>query len=134
MPMMVEAVRSGSDVLCYIVRSADFPAETAFATPCDAQLQVGQVVHLCGHQIARHEHRPQERHSTGTAEFLLVQRGRCAMEVYDHQRRLVATRELGVGDISILLGGGHGFRMLEDTVMLEVKQGPYPGPDEKERF
>jgi hypothetical protein len=30
--------------------------------------------------------------------------------------------------------GGHGFRMLEDTVLLEVKQGPYGGQAEKSRF
>ena len=34
----------------------------------------------------------------------------------------------------LMVGGGHGFRMLEDTVFLEVKQGPYTGLDEKERF
>ena len=47
---------------------------------------------------------------------------------------LVATRELLPGDIMLMVGGGHGFRMLEDTVLLEVKQGPYTGLDEKERF
>jgi hypothetical protein len=41
---------------------------------------------------------------------------------------------LRAGDIAIAVGGGHGFRMLEDTVLLEVKQGPYPGQTEKERF
>jgi hypothetical protein len=34
----------------------------------------------------------------------------------------------------LMVAGGHGFRMLEDTVILEVKQGPYTGEDEKERF
>jgi hypothetical protein len=33
-----------------------------------------------------------------------------------------------------MVGGGHGFHMLEDTVLLEVKQGPYTGIDEKEHF
>jgi hypothetical protein len=56
------------------------------------------------------------------------------MDIYDDDRRLVATRELRKGDIMLMVGGGHGFRMLEDTVLLEVKQGPYTGLDEKERF
>jgi hypothetical protein len=56
------------------------------------------------------------------------------MEVYNDERGLVATRELCAGDIMLMVGGGHGFRMLEDTVLLEVKQGPYTGVDEKERF
>jgi hypothetical protein len=49
-------------------------------------------------------------------------------------QQILATRELRCGDIMLMVGGGHGFRMLEDTVFLEVKQGPYIGLDEKERF
>ena len=49
------------------------------------------------------------------------------MDVYSDDQRLVATRELGLGDILIAVRGGHGFRVLEDTVLLEIKQGPYPG-------
>ena len=56
------------------------------------------------------------------------------MDVYNDQRELVATRELRQGDLMLMVGGGHGFRMQEDTVFLEVKQGPYTGLDEKERF
>jgi hypothetical protein len=50
------------------------------------------------------------------------------------QINLVAPRELNVGDVMLMVGGGHGFRMLEDTVLLEIKQGPYTGENEKERF
>jgi hypothetical protein len=38
------------------------------------------------------------------------------------------------GDVLLLVKGGHGFRMLEETVFVEIKQGPYTGLDEKERF
>ena len=34
----------------------------------------------------------------------------------------------------LMVGGGHGFRIVEDTVFLEIKQGPYQGQEEKERF
>jgi hypothetical protein len=47
---------------------------------------------------------------------------------------MVVTREMHVGDILIAVSGGHGFRVLEDTVLLEIKQGPYPGGAEKARF
>lgn len=56
------------------------------------------------------------------------------MDIYNDNRELVATRELGPGDIMLMVGGGHGFRMLVGTVLLEIKQGPYTGVDEKERF
>ena len=66
--------------------------------------------------------------------MLLVRRGRCEMDVYNEDHELVATRELRAGDLALMIAGGHGFRMQEDTVFLEVKQGPYTGLDEKERF
>jgi hypothetical protein len=132
--MSLDAVRSGDALLCYIVRSDSLPAATEFVTPPNATLQVGHIVHPRGHEIARHTHRPQERLVRGTAEVLLVQRGRCEMDVYDDSRHLVATRVLRAGDIVILLNCGHGFRMLEDTVLLEIKQGPYAGLGEKEHF
>jgi hypothetical protein len=79
-------------------------------------------------------HRPLERHLVGTSEVLLVRQGRCEADVYNDERELVATRELREGDILLMISGGHGFRMLEHTVFLEVKQGPYTGVDEKEVF
>jgi mannose-6-phosphate isomerase-like protein (cupin superfamily) len=132
--MTNDVVRSGDAILCYIIRSGSLPTQTEFITPGDRSLQVGHIVHPRGYEIARHAHRPVSRHITGTAEVLLVQRGRCEMDVYDDRRHLVATRDLRVGDVVVLLGGGHGFRMIEDTVLLEVKQGPYLGPGEKEQF
>ena len=63
-----------------------------------------------------------------------MRRGRCVVDVYTDGRELVTTREMGVGDMLIAVGGGHGFRVLEDLVLLEIKQGPYPGGAEKERF
>jgi len=77
---------------------------------------------------------PLERKLVGTAEVLVVREGRCLIDLYDDEKRPVATREIGAGDVVLLVGGGHGFRMLEDTLFLEVKQGPYLGLEEKERF
>jgi hypothetical protein len=38
------------------------------------------------------------------------------------------------GDVILLAYGGHGFEMLEPTEMIEVKQGPYAGDNDKTRF
>ena len=40
----------------------------------------------------------------------------------------------GRGDVVLLAHGGHGFSMLEPSEMIEVKQGPYAGEQDKERF
>lgn len=120
--------------LALIVRASVEPSQTEFMTPSEFKQQVGFVVYPEGGEIKRHVHLPLERHLIGTAEVLVLRKGRCLMDVYDDDRVLVATRELRLGDVMLMVGGGHGFRMLEDTVFLEVKQGPYTGLQEKELF
>jgi hypothetical protein len=132
---MIETIADAGVVLAYIARSAVLPAETTFMTPSECNMQVGHVVYPAGGEIPRHAHLPVERHLVGSTEVLVVQQGRCEVDVYSEDRRLIATRQLGLGDILISVGGGHGFRVLEDLVLLEVKQGPYPGKAvEKEGF
>jgi hypothetical protein len=75
-----------------------------------------------------------ERHLIGTCEVLVLLKGRCLIDIYNDEKELVATRELQRGDVMLMVGGGHGFRMQEDTVFLEIKQGPYLAVEEKERF
>lgn len=120
--------------IAFIVRGGDLPQETTFVTPHDASLQVGFVVKSPDADVPRHDHYPIERHIVGTSEVLVVLAGRGEVELYRPDRTHLATRTLAKGDVIILLDGGHGFRFSEQTVLLEVKQGPYPGIDEKERF
>jgi quercetin dioxygenase-like cupin family protein len=131
---VIETIAVGDQILAYIAHGGPPPDRTTFWTPGECNLQVGQVVYPAGGEIAKHIHLPIERRIIGTTEVLVVQRGRCEVDVYTEDQRLVTTRELQVGDILIAVSGGHGFRVLEDTVLLEIKQGPYPGGAEKERF
>jgi len=129
-----ERIPAEGSLLALLLSGRDDPGETTFPTPPELSLQVGFVVYPAGGEIQRHDHRPLERRIVGTPEVLLVRSGRCEVDLYDEERRHVATRELRAGDVILIAAGGHGFRMLEDTVLLEVKQGPYVGLDEKERF
>jgi hypothetical protein len=131
---LVENITWHGVPLAYIIRSTLNPPQTTFLTPPEFKQQVGFVVYSAGGEIQRHVHRPLERHLVGTSEVLIVRRGRCEIDIYNNGRELVATRELREGDVMLMVDGGHGFRMLEDTVFLEVKQGPYTGLEEKERF
>jgi mannose-6-phosphate isomerase-like protein (cupin superfamily) len=131
----VEAIAYDGAVLAYLVRGGPPPGRTTFLTPDDCNLQVGRVVYPAGGEIARHMHLPVERHIVGTTEVLIVERGRCSVDVYADDRSMVATRELQAGDMLIAVGGGHGFHVVDDVVLLEIKQGPYLGDDAtKERF
>ena len=130
----IEHIAWNGKPLAYIIRAEMNPQKTTFLTPPEFKQQVGFVVYPAGGEIQRHVHRPLERHLIGTSEVLIVRRGRCEIDLYNDEGQLVAVRELGQGDIMLMVAGGHGFRMLENTVFLEVKQGPYTGLEEKERF
>jgi hypothetical protein len=130
----IEHICWNGQPLAYIIRSELLPDKTVFLTPPEYKQQVGFVVYPKDGEITRHVHVNLERHLFGTSEVLVVRQGYCVIDVYNDARELVASRELRTGDVMLMVGGGHGFRMLEDTVLLEVKQGPYTGIDEKERF
>lgn len=130
----IEHIHAGAQLIAIIVSHGHNPASTNFVTSSDLNLQVGFIKYPAGGVIQPHVHRAIERHIVGTGEVLLVRSGKMEVSLYNGQRDLVAQRVLSTGDLLFLVGGGHGFRMLEDTVLLEVKQGPYTGLDEKVRF
>jgi hypothetical protein len=130
----VEIIESDGVALAYIV-DPDWQAErTAFLTPDDTSLQMGMIVYGAGQDIPAHVHLPITREVHGTNECVVVRKGRCRVTIYDSQRKFVAERDLEQGAIILLLGGGHGFHLYEDTILFEVKQGPYAGDKDKERF
>jgi hypothetical protein len=134
MPSPIEIIRDGDKVLAYIIKAQWMPEATTFVTPDEAQLQVGMIVYGAGQAIRPHLHLPATREVLYTAECILVRHGACMVDFYNQTKAFLATRELGCGDVILLLAGGHGFRMCEDTILLEVKQGPYVGLADKEKF
>lgn len=130
----VEIIADGETPLAYIVNAEWRPTATQFLTPDDFTQQMGMIVYRAGESITPHVHIPVERTIVGTTECIVVRQGRCEIDIYNAERTFIASRVLEEGAIILLLGGGHGFRMIEDTVLFEVKQGPYVGMRDKERF
>ena len=131
---LVEKIEAGGSLLALVVRAEFNPATTTFVTSNDLLLQLGFIVYPAGSVIARHRHLRVERHLEATSEVLQVRRGACTAEIYDLESKLISEVELTIGDIIVLVAGGHGFRVHEDTILCEVKQGPYVTTVEKERF
>lgn len=130
----VEAIESESKLLALVVRGDVRPDGVRFYTPDDATLQVGLLEHPQGHSVPAHVHVPARRVVGQTFEVLHVRSGKIEVTLYDLERQPLRIVELVAGDTILLSGAGHGIRILEDTLMLEVKQGPYLGVNEKERF
>jgi cupin fold WbuC family metalloprotein len=130
----IEIIRDGEQPLAYLVSGDWKPTKSEFMTPDHFGQQMGMIVYGAGTAIQPHLHLPVVREVHGTTECIVVRQGSCELDIYDQAKKLITTRSLKTGDIVLLLGGGHGFRMNEDTVLFEVKQGPYVGNADKERF
>ena len=130
----VEEVYAGRALIALVVRLQHEPEQTEFLTTKDMSQQVGFICNPAGAMIAPHVHNPVRRTIVGTSEAIFVRRGRVRLDLYDEDRRLVTSRALDAGDLVFLVSGGHGFEILEDAVLLEVKQGPYLGENDKTRF
>jgi mannose-6-phosphate isomerase-like protein (cupin superfamily) len=79
-------------------------------------------------------HNEVNREVVRTQEVLIVRRGRVQVDLYNGGNKYWGIFTLGAGDLVLLAFGGHGFTMLETTEMIEVKQGPYLGHQDKVRF
>jgi len=55
-------------------------------------------------------------------------------EFYERSGKKVGSAILNSGDTILLLRGGHGFNILEDSKIIEVKQGPYYGVEEDKQL
>ena len=130
----VEWITDDDRILSVIIRRSVVPTKTTFITPDEFLQQAGFVVYPKGGNIANHTHKPIERHVTGTPETLLIRQGKLIARFYNELHELKGETTVETGDILMLVNGGHGFTMLENTILFEIKQGPYTGLVEKERF
>ena len=74
--------------------------------------------------LFRSHHKEKPRTINYTQEVLHLEYGKVEAEFYQNNQ-LIKKCLLFERDTIILLAGGHGFNILEDTKMIEVKQGPY---------
>ncbi|MDB4341976.1 hypothetical protein OAA59_02055 [bacterium] len=130
----VEIISDDNGPVAYFINRNWTPQKTEFLTPGDLGQQVGMIVYGKGDSIQPHKHLPIVREVHGTTECVRVEKGKCFIDIYSENKDILDTRIMQEGDIVLLLGGAHGFRMIEDTILFEVKQGPYAGEADKERF
>ena len=131
---MVERIEHEGRLLALIVSGRfDRPGITFF-TPNDLSQQLAYMHHPAGKVIDAHIHNPVQREVQLTQETLFIRRGRLRVDFYDGERNYLRSRVLEAGDVLLLIDGGHGFEVLEELEMFEVKQGPYAGDQDKTVF
>ena len=131
---MIETIKSGDQILAVIISHDFHEPGIHFFTPNDLSQQLAYMRHPEGKVIDPHVHNPVSRSVHYTQEVLLIKRGRLRVDFYDDGQEYLESRVLVGGDVILLATGGHGFEVLEEIEMIEVKQGPYAGESDKTRF
>jgi len=130
----VERIEHAGELHAIIVRREFAQPGIHFFTPNDFSQQLGVMCHPAGKVIGAHVHKPVRRTIAFTQETLFIRRGRLRVDFFGDDQAYLESRELQAGDVILLIKGGHGFLVLEDLEMIEVKQGPYAGDEDKTRF
>lgn len=119
--------------LAFIVKK-NSPSGKKFFSSDEDSLQVGIMNLKKWEQIIPHFHREFPREIKKTQEVLYIISGKVRVNFYVDKKK-VEESIVETGDLLVLLDGGHGFEFLEETNMVEIKQGPYFNSDvDKERF
>ena len=131
---MVEQIMHDNVLLAIIIRSSFSKPGISFFTPEDFSQQLAYMHHPEGKVIPPHVHNPAPREVQYTQEVLFIRKGKLRVDFYDNDRNYLESRILESGDTVLLASSGHGFEVIEELEMIEVKQGPYAGDQDKVRF
>lgn len=129
-----EQIESDNQIIAIIIYSEYSKEGIEFFTPGDFSQQLGYIKHQKGEMIQEHIHVLHAREVKNTQETLIIKKGRVKINFYNENKTFFTSRELKTGDVILLASGGHGFEFFEETEMIEVKQGPYCGDQDKIRF
>lgn len=129
-----EKIADDSKLIALILRAGFREEGLHFFTPNDFSQQLAYMSHPAGKKITPHVHNRVPREVHYTQEVLFIRRGKVRIDFYAEDHTFLEDRVLESGDVILLASGGHGFTMLEPTEMIEVKQGPYAGVEDKTRF
>ena len=121
---MIKQIKYKKDIFAYIFKITNKNGVNFF-TPKKITQQVGILNHKKGHKINPHIHFKNPRKIIYTTEVLIILKGRVRVDFFNKQKKYLFSKILSRDNIVIFVKGGHGFEILQDAKIIEVKQGPY---------
>lgn len=131
---MIKDITHNKEIFAKIIRPNFDKDGIQFFTPDSFSQQVGIMKRNKGYEIEAHLHLRQSRQIEYTNEVLFIKSGLVRIDFYDNEQEYFGSFNLTSGDLIILVKGGHGFYFIEESIIIEVKQGPYIGEIDKKRF
>lgn len=131
---MIKEIHDGDLLMALLISERFAKPGITFFTEGSLSQQLAFMQHPPGKKIDPHIHNPVHREVTSTQEVLLLRKGRLRVDFYREDHSYLESHVMESGDLILLIQGGHGFEVLEEIEMFEVKQGPYAGDSDKTRF
>ena len=132
---MIEKIIHKKKMLALIVRGKYRGKKGIhFFTPESATQQFGYMRHNKKHVIKPHLHQKRLTKILSTTEVILIMKGVLRVDFYSQKKKYLYSKILNKNDIIMLVHGGHGFKVLKNVEMLEIKQGPYSISKDKVKF
>lgn len=131
---MIEKINIKGIIYAIIIKSNYSKEGIEFFTPEDFSQQLAYMKRPKGYEIKPHLHIKSLKQTTSTQEVLFIKSGKVRVDFYDNDKNYLTSRVLNVGDIILLSEGGHGFNIIEEAEIIEIKQGPYDPAKDKTRF
>jgi len=131
---MIERIYVEDKICAIIIRSIYHKPGIEFFTSSVDTMQLGYMNRPQGYKIQPHIHKCVVRKVEYTNEVLFIKSGKVRVNFYDDKFIFSTSVDLIRGDVILLTLNGHGFEMLEDSEIIEVKQGPFAGENDKVRF
>ncbi len=130
----IKQIEHNGKILAIIIGKNYSKDGVEFFTPNDFSQQLAYMKHPKGKQIDAHTHNVIAREVSYTKEVLIIRKGKLRVDFYEENQTYIESHIVEEGDIILLAFGGHGFECLEEVEMVEIKQGPYLGDQDKVRF
>jgi len=132
---MIKRIVFGDKLIAIIIPHDFHKDGVEFFSPKEFSQQLGYMRHPKGYKIQPHIHKLVVREIKYTQEVLLLKSGKIQVNFYSDRKKYIGKEELVAGDVILLASGGHGFVFLEESELIEIKQGPYISfKVDKERF
>ena len=131
---MIEKITNKNQLLAIIISHKFNEDGIHFFTPNELSQQLAYMNYQQGKIIPAHVHNPVKREVEYTQEVLVIKKGKLRVDFYSDNKQYLESRILTQDDVILLIKGGHGFEVLEELEMIEIKQGPYLGDQDRTRF
>lgn len=131
----MQSVKVGNETYAILVQSDDVKDGTEWFGKDYEPLQASRLNYKAGSKFRIHHHIMNPRTIKKTQEAFIIISGKIAVDIYDNNSTVwLGTLQASKGDAVLVYRGGHGVRIIEDSILYEIKSGQYTEPSEDKEF